>query len=239
MWNDANMITSFPNFYCAIHADAHKHHIKQIVHLTYARPMLCIYSIRLTLPYIVCPFSQNWPNFSRKLILEGPMATTPMVVSMKEVIGFIGIKRLVSGLHLVKHCETSGTQTAEKEPLPSASMSCMGHHQASLGWVDSQWFPLPHDFSDRCHGKSWQSSAWSGCVQCLSSLTFLWQWAVGTGQVEIHLKISQMPGDFRRTKGLNGFWRFQHSLAQLSVSRDHFLLLLSHVRQWPWHVKSS
>lgn len=132
------MITSFPNFYCAIHADAHKHHIKQIVHLTYARPMCCVYSTRFTFPRSL-PFLPKLTQIERKLILEGPICHHSHGCFYEGSHRIHRYRRLVSGLHLVKHCETSGTQTAEKEPLPSASMSCMGAWmQASLGWVDSQ-----------------------------------------------------------------------------------------------------
>ena len=225
--------------YCAIHADAHKHHIKQIVHLTYARPMCCVYSTRFTFPRSL-PFLPKLTQFFKEAHLGG-------------TYGHHSHGCFYEGSHRIHRYKTFGEWTPFGETLwniwhpncrKGAATICIhvlyGGMDAGISWMG--WFPMiptSAHFSDRCHGKSWQSSAWSGCVQCLSSLTFLWQWAVGTGQVEIHLKISQMPGDFRRTKGLNGFWRFQHSLAQLSVSRDHFLLLLSHVRQWPWHVKSS
>ena len=180
MWNDANMITSFPNFYCAIHADAHKHHIKQIVHLTYARPMLCIYSIRLTLPYIVCPFSQNWPNFSRKLILEGPMATTPMVVSMKEVIRIHRYKTFGEwtpfGETLWKHLAPKLQKRSRYHLHPCPVWGIIRHLLDGLIPNDSHFRTIFRTGVMANLGKVQHGPV---CVQCLSSLTFLWQWAVG------------------------------------------------------------
>lgn len=195
MWNDANMITSFPNFYCAIHADAHKHHIKQIVHLTYARPMCCVYSTRFTLPRSL-PFLPKLTQIERKLILEGPMATTPMVVSMKEVIGFIGINVWWVDFILwntVKHLAPKLQKRSRYHLHPCPVWGIIRHLLDGL---------IPNDshFPTFCGQVSWQILAKFSMVR-LRSMSFFFNFplAVGCGD----------RSSWNSSQNISNAWRLQ------------------------------